>query len=1285
MARITIASAVILSICAFGQERSTAPRHLLGTNKPLTEPSARPARDIGRDFLKNSVAPSLALNPDDLSAAYVAREYTDAHNGVTHIVYRQSFRGLDVLNAAYVVNIDSQGQILNAGGDLYTAPSGPLPSQTESLSAVRAAVKAVNPSLAARFQPFVSQKSPKRANAVRFASGDMPDEVEGRAVWYASRGKLYGAWVFGVPEAKGIMRHSVVVDSVSQQVLSKRPLTFFQSAQAPRGLVFERESPQPNPKPGTLVTAPPPYANRTVQSFAGDPNASPQGWVQNNQTAGNNAIVGENLLGVLPFDDVVTTKAPNGDFSFPLELGPGAPNTLKFADAVNTNLFFWINRAHDSFYNAGFTEAAGNFQQDNFGKGGIGGDPMYAYTHFGSQAPQGAETINAFFTDMDDYDGGKSFVNMFIGYGPTGVYTDGALDSAVIVHEYGHGVSTRSLPNGYDSYHVQAMGEAWSDFYGLEFTIPEGAPADGIYTVGEYFDQTWAQADFRSRPYSTNMDVNPLTYASFGQVIPLPEVHADGEIWFLALWDARANLIKQFGEKEGRKRIATLVLDGMKLAPPRSTMIDMRDAILLADRTDYNGASQSQLWAAFAKRGLGTVAFASNPDTVYSNASFDLPSERGRIAFSTSKAIIGEPLRVILYDANNTAKIVRVTLTSSSGDIESLLLKKTGDIYTAPFVTSSNVVTIQDGELNLMPGDYISVYYDDASAGGAPAQIQATIPTQPPYTLISGSSPYQFSSEVALPAYNGAVRVDLPWDFPFYGRTYRSIWVHENGLISFGDTYYYDNYSPCMDQATLSTVPGIAPMFINMTTIGAAQDNEGVYRTRTIGDSVTIRWAGETWTPFSAAGLDGSPLNFAATLSYDGRIEFRYGKGNTDLGSAIVGFGCGQGPVLGLSPGHDNYVQWTLRPAYTEGTTLRWDPPIGNISIPTGIVESPKAGDTVKDVLQITGIAYGTAAEPVTRVNILVDGIKRTYTSPTVSRSDFCSQQNVPGCPRVGWTATLNTSKFEPGEHTLQIRVVNSRGGFADYPSNPLTFKTEAGASGVPTGALDSPAEGAVVKGNMIVRGYAYSPTLRIVAADTLIDGVTYGPTTYGTSRNDICGSLTPRPPGCPAIGFQLTVNTRDADPPLSDGQHTIQVRITDEAGRYTMIPEAPVSFTVDNGARPTVSGAITVPANGATVSGIIDVSGYLYTSSGRITNANVAVDNFLLYDNVTLNQPRPDVCATLTDVAACPNIGFTAKFDTRRLSNGPHTIQVYGMLNSGQSFLLPLIGNPVLNVIVKN
>ena len=47
-------------------------------------------------------------------------------------------------------------------------------------------------------------------------------------------------------------------------------------------------------------------------------------------------------------------------------------------DAIITQLFYYTNVMHDWLYSHGFDEASGNFQVDNFGRGGSGGDPVLA-------------------------------------------------------------------------------------------------------------------------------------------------------------------------------------------------------------------------------------------------------------------------------------------------------------------------------------------------------------------------------------------------------------------------------------------------------------------------------------------------------------------------------------------------------------------------------------------------------------------------------------------------------------------------------------------------------------------------------------------------------------------------------------------------------------------------------------------------------------------------------------------------------------------------------------------
>jgi extracellular elastinolytic metalloproteinase len=124
------------------------------------------------------------------------------------------------------------------------------------------------------------------------------------------------------------------------------------------------------------------------QPFTGDPVASPRGWVEGTRTSGNNVIAGTNPLGEFQMRDPLPAEAPDRNFSFPLQLGPAAPNPTNYREAAVTDLFYWANRAHDLFYGIGFDETAGNFQQGNFGRGGVGGDPMLAYSQFGIAAPR---------------------------------------------------------------------------------------------------------------------------------------------------------------------------------------------------------------------------------------------------------------------------------------------------------------------------------------------------------------------------------------------------------------------------------------------------------------------------------------------------------------------------------------------------------------------------------------------------------------------------------------------------------------------------------------------------------------------------------------------------------------------------------------------------------------------------------------------------------------------------------------------------------------------------------
>ncbi len=190
---------------------------------------------------------------------------------------------------------------------------------------------------------------------------------------------------------------------------------------------------------------------------------------------------------------------------------------------------------------------------------------------------------------------------------------DGSLDTEIVVHEYGHGISNRLTagPSNVGCLQNQEqMGEGWSDFFGLILTIQNGDQAEDIRGMGSY-----ASGDpngIRTYPYSTDFGINPHTYDDIKtEAVP----HGVGSVWNAMLWEMTWDLIDEYGFDDdlyngtGGNNIAIqLVTDGLKLQPCSPGFVDGRDAILEADDLANGGANRCIIWRAFARRGLGVSA-----------------------------------------------------------------------------------------------------------------------------------------------------------------------------------------------------------------------------------------------------------------------------------------------------------------------------------------------------------------------------------------------------------------------------------------------------------------------------------------------------------------------------------------------------------------------------------------------------------------------------------------------------------------------------------------------------
>ena len=313
---------------------------------------------------------------------------------------------------------------------------------------------------------------------------------------------------------------------------------------------------------------------RSPRRAGSTPPASPGTGVT---TFGNNADTYANWSNFLaPVDEAPRPVSPTGSFSYAFtdawQQKKGATVPPSYAEDLNpaaTNLFFQHNRIHDDYYALGFTETAGNFQVDNGGKGGMGGDAIKGLVQAGA-ASGGSPDLHGARQRLHAHPRRRHpAVERHVPVGADqrrlrGPLPRRLLDMTVIQHEYSHGLSNRYVAGGsaLGSHQAGSMGEGWGDWYALNHAFRTGLETTravvGAYATGN---------DLRGiRNYDYNK--NPNTFGDIGYDLTGPEVHADGEIWTATLWDLNKALVAKYGLAKGSEVAARLVTDGMPLTAP---------------------------------------------------------------------------------------------------------------------------------------------------------------------------------------------------------------------------------------------------------------------------------------------------------------------------------------------------------------------------------------------------------------------------------------------------------------------------------------------------------------------------------------------------------------------------------------------------------------------------------------------------------------------------------------------------------------------------------------------
>ena len=478
----------------------------------------------------------------------------------------------------------------------------------------------------------------------------------------------------------------VIVDAESGEMLWRKNITEDQTQPAtysvyanPNAMINVADSPFPRtPGPtspdGTQGAA----ISRTAVSRIG--NEAPYtfnnfGWITDGgtRTDGNNVQAGLDRDGTDGVD--ANSEATNAGRDFTYSYNPFNPNTntgdvplpspqtypgSAYQQGTITQLFYISNWYHDETYRLGFTEAAKNFQDNNFGRGGAGADRVRG------EGQDSSGTNNANFSTPADGTRGRMQMYLWTAPNPD---LDGNLDADVVIHELTHGLSNRLHGNGggLSTNMARGMGEGWSDFYAHSLLSEPTDPLNGIYTTGGYDTYGFIggtnnyyygirrypkavlafTGGVNNKPHNAytfsyvNADCNArLSNANFaysrGPVgsSACDQVHNIGEVWSSALWEIRGRMITRLGWADGNRRTLQYVTDGMKLAPFGPTMLQERDAIIAAAQaslpTPQANADTADFWAGFALRGMGASAVVNNAGTGASNTvvteAFDLPN-----------------------------------------------------------------------------------------------------------------------------------------------------------------------------------------------------------------------------------------------------------------------------------------------------------------------------------------------------------------------------------------------------------------------------------------------------------------------------------------------------------------------------------------------------------------------------------------------------------------------------------------------------------------------------------
>jgi extracellular elastinolytic metalloproteinase len=393
------------------------------------------------------------VTSQDIANLKVYNQVYSRHNKVTHVYAVQQHNGVEVYNAIANVAIKNNA-VVYVGNNMQKDIKSRANGSAAALNPMQAAAKAAN-ALGLGAANFSVESVISSQEFLLSDGGVSLERVPVKLVYQPLENEIRLAWDLSIHTLDAKHWYSVRIDATTGELLDQidwvtscsfeshnhvalegqnntttreNTIAFGTKTKANESVVFADE--QYNVYAVPLES--PAHGDRTIVTEPQDLVASPFGWhdldgvegAEMTITRGNNVWAQEdqnanNGQGASPdgTDDLIF------DFEIDLTLEP-----VEYIDASTTNLFYWNNIMHDVFFQYGFDEESGNFQQVNYSSTGLGNDYVQA------DSQDGSGTNNATFGTPPD--GSRPRMSMFL-WNASSVPNFVANSPATVAGDYG--------------------------------------------------------------------------------------------------------------------------------------------------------------------------------------------------------------------------------------------------------------------------------------------------------------------------------------------------------------------------------------------------------------------------------------------------------------------------------------------------------------------------------------------------------------------------------------------------------------------------------------------------------------------------------------------------------------------------------------------------------------------------------------------------------------------------------------------------------------------------------